>query len=887
MQKGAAPMFGKGGGAGPGFGKGNGFKGGGESTDSWSDTWDEPMDSNEDSWEQEDPSQGKGGPAVVKPPTWKGKGKEEPQENAAKGNQPCFGKGSQPCFGKGTQPCFGKGKKDQSTAEEPADKGGKGGPMTVSPPAFGKGNKNAKEAEQSPATVKPPASVVKPPGSAPTTVSPPGPKGNAKKGGGKQSNQDESWENAEEDNAEQEEESWNKDSWKDDSWEDGEDWQDEDGGEEWGEEDEDEEWGDEDGGEEGGWVWQADEEAEEDWGEGAEEEEGYEDDMQAEEEEGSAVLHFAPECFTKIIGRAGGAINKVRQESGAGVTIKKTARSVEVSIDGTPECVKIAKESVIGLAGMDPDPSLGEEEEEEDAIEECKMLIDISCLGALLGKGGENIKNVRSETGADVSVKQVQDQGKGKSKGKIDVFISGTHDQVELAKSMLAETIGPSFVDRTPGAEKKQQVIPAPPKAPPAQNQQNQQMALPTDGFGALTMHFDVQATGRIIGSGGENIRGLREKTGADIRVKKIWNDTKCECVITGKVPQVKAAMQGVIEATTRWDFAPEFRGFVTSDESGGGDKGKGKRRGGGGGDFVPMEKGLTGHIIGVAGKKLQEVKKQSGAEILISKFGLTLEFNISGNPQAVEKAKTLLEKNATDGEKRGWGNKNWTNERDPEEDEDEYKSFLPRQEAMKIIGRGGRTSKRIRYESGAHVVCDIDNEEDQGVPLRIAGTLKAVDAARSMVLDVLKSEGGGDEVDWEEESYIKVSQQEARRLIGKGGENVKRIKDQTKSRVTIDLGDKNEEVPVLVRIAGPMENVKSAQKIIVELLDGRRLDDILEEEQQNSWNNRRDDRRRSYGYDRNDRGKGKKGYSKGGKDRDRKGGKGKKGKGKKRRRDD
>merc|ERR1712232_1339019 len=116
-----------------------------------------------------------------------------------------------------------------------------------------------------------------------------------------------------------------------------------------------------------------------------------------------------------------------------------------------------------------------------------------------------------------------------------------------------------------------------------------------------------------------------------------------------------------------------------------------------------------------------------------------------------------------------------------------------------------------------------------------------------------------------EEESYIKVSQQEARRLIGKGGDCVKRIKQHTGSKITMDQGDKSEESVVLVRIAGPMDNVKSAQRIIVELLDGKRLDDILEEEGDNNsgWNDRGYDRRGygdRYGKDRH---KGRKGSGK------------------------
>merc|ERR1712066_420948 len=222
------------------------------------------------------------------------------------------------------------------------------------------------------------------------------------------------------------------------------------------------------------------------------------------------------------------------------------------------------------------------------------------------------------------------------------------------------------------------------------------------------------------------------------------------------------------------------------------------------------------------------------------------------------QKAKELIQEAEKEGKERTWGYKEWTNKLEEGEDEDEYIQYIPRTEAMKIIGKSGNTAKRIRRESRAHVSAELDDEKEEGCKVRIAGAYDAVDKARSMVFDILRSDGKGRDIEWEDEDYVKVSLQESRRLIGRQGSTVKTIRDKTWAKVHVD---QQQEGLTLVRMTGTIEAVEKARNMVNELLDGKRIDDVVADMEEGQWEWRPqrssrydDDRRGSWGGGRRDR---------------------------------
>jgi len=205
-----------------------------------------------------------------------------------------------------------------------------------------------------------------------------------------------------------------------------------------------------------------------------------------------------------------------------------------------------------------------------------------------------------------------------------------------------------------------------------------------------------------------------------------------------------------------------------------------------------------------------------------------TLAFAQNGNTHAVQKAQDMLNSQAAASKERGWGTPGWSKDGDSWGDEDCHVIKVSRADGMKVIGKAGMVSKRIRQESGAHVNLDVDAEDEDGCPVRISGSFEAVDKARSMIIDVLRSEEPKS-AEWQDESYIKISHNESKRLIGKGGAHIKEIRETTRAKIDVDKegGD-----VVIVRLTGTLDAVTNTRMMIIELLKGKRIEDVVKMEQ-------------------------------------------------------
>lgn len=129
----------------------------------------------------------------------------------------------------------------------------------------------------------------------------------------------------------------------------------------------------------------------------------------------------------------------------------------------------------------------------EDKLE---MIIPHAAIGLVIGKGGENIKRIQNETGANVRV----DPNTIDEKGNKMCTITGSKKAVEEAHVQINQVI------ETAGTNKRPRM----------------QM----DGADEYKMKIPAQKTGAIIGRGGETIKSIKQQSGCDIELDK--NSKEC-----------------------------------------------------------------------------------------------------------------------------------------------------------------------------------------------------------------------------------------------------------------------------------------------------------------------------------------------------------------------
>merc|ERR1719235_1591467 len=169
--------------------------------------------------------------------------------------------------------------------------------------------------------------------------------------------------------------------------------------------------------------------------------------------------------------------------------------------------------------------------------------------------------------------------------------------------------------------------------------------------------------------------------------------------------------------------------------------------------------------------------------------------------------------------------------------DEDCEVMKVSRADGMKIIGKLGVISKRIRTESGAHVNLELDQEDENGeVPLKVSGTFEAVDKARGMILDCMRCDEPKLIEEWSDEVYLKISQKEKSRLMQLAGVSKNKIQMKTKAIIGVEPMDNTKEGDlVIVRVVGSIDGVANSTMMIKEFLKGKPIDKVLELPLQNS----------------------------------------------------
>lgn len=229
------------------------------------------------------------------------------------------------------------------------------------------------------------------------------------------------------------------------------------------------------------------------------------------------LMEFPVAVMGGIIGSKGAKIMDVRQRSGARVQVEKLDDRCRVQISGTAEQIERARVLVQKLADEDqnahPPSSTDSGEVMSDSME-----FPVSATGRIIGSRGASIAEVRSQSGARVSVEKGDDNCK--------VQISGTPSQIRRARHMI-QSLAEDGGSGGPGGGGRR-------------------------GDSEDQMDVPQSLVGRVIGKGGETIQRLQKESGARIDVNTSTGDP-CLVRLTGSRDAVSRARFLISEVLDRW----------------------------------------------------------------------------------------------------------------------------------------------------------------------------------------------------------------------------------------------------------------------------------------------------------------------------------------------
>jgi len=331
-------------------------------------------------------------------------------------------------------------------------------------------------------------------------------------------------------------------------------------------------------------------------------------------------------AFGIIVGKAGEKIKWLRAESGADVKAEKdeTKTKTEVSIKGTPEQVEIAGEMIRGL--LKSAERLDEPQSGQSVLE---VRYDKSLSGALYGKGGENIKRVHQESGAEVNIIKEKDQ--------TIVKFTGTTEQIEKARKMYQEiTANP----KQAGAKSEALVaVPPPPVMSRASGSAASAAARACSGLtrsaaGAAapgppseTLEYPPEMAGRIIGKMGQKLEEIQRLSQAKIQVTS--GEDVCTVLIqaNANAPDRDRAYLSILKAVDKINEVAKNQGFFSEQE-----------------EVLTFPVSSKARMIGKGGAKLSEFRRRTGAHVTVDKEAKdSCRVVVTGPPMCIQKAVELI----------------------------------------------------------------------------------------------------------------------------------------------------------------------------------------------------------------------------------------------------
>jgi len=278
----------------------------------------------------------------------------------------------------------------------------------------------------------------------------------------------------------------------------------------------------------------------------------------------------------------------------------------------------------------------------------------------------------------------------------------------------------------------------------------------------------------------------------------------------------------------------------------------------GGGGqqtEEIKVPDQMVGLIIGKGGEQITRILRESGAKVQIEQDSGGLPertCTISGARDAINRAKDMIFEIVSQGDRPGGGRPGMGGGGGGGGGGNQVVIGIPGDKVGLIIGKGGETVKQLQEQSGARMVIIQDsNEQADEKPLRISGTPEQVEMAKKLVFDMMAERdnqgspfgnrgrgrgrggfgrgrggrddfgspggpggrgGGGPMV------FFNVPANKVGLVIGKGGETIKDINQQTGAHCELDRNPPNNPNEKVFVIRGEPEQIENAKKAIAEM---------------------------------------------------------------------
>ncbi|KAF7465047.1 far upstream element-binding protein 3 [Marmota monax] len=275
----------------------------------------------------------------------------------------------------------------------------------------------------------------------------------------------------------------------------------------------------------------------------------------------------------------------------------------------------------------------------------------------------------------------------------------------------------------------------------------------------------------------------------------------------------------------------------------------------------------MVGFIIGRGGEQISRIQAESGCKIQIASESSGIPERpcvLTGTPESIEQAKRLLGQ-IVDRCRNGPGFHN-----DIDGNSTIQEILIPASKVGLVIGKGGETIKQLQERTGVKMVMIQDGPLPTGAdkPLRITGDPFKVQQAREMVLEIIREKdqadfrgvrgdfgarvGGGSleerdgfgglavargrgrgRGDWSmgtpggiQEITYTVPADKCGLVIGKGGENIKSINQQSGAHVELQRNPPPNTDPSLriFTIRGVPQQIEVARHLIDEKVGGTSL---------------------------------------------------------------
>ncbi|XP_068606721.1 far upstream element-binding protein 2 [Brachionichthys hirsutus] len=338
---------------------------------------------------------------------------------------------------------------------------------------------------------------------------------------------------------------------------------------------------------------------------------------------------------------------------------------------------------------------------------------------------------------------------------------------------------------------------------------------------------------GLIIGRGGEQINKIQQDSGCKVQIAHDSTGLSERNVsLTGPPDAIQRAKAFIDDIVSR--------GHETTNEQTGSMQEM----------IIPA--GKAGLIIGKGGETIKQLQERAGVKMILIQDGsqppnIDKPLRIIGDPYKVQQAKDMVNEILREREHAGFGDRN--DYGGPRMGGGGVQIAVPRQSVGVVIGRNGEMIKKIQSDAGVKIQFKPDDGTGPDKMAHIMGPPDQCQHAASIITDLLQNirvreevgqggppgHGGGmppggrgrgrAQGSWGPpggEMTFSIPAHKCGLVIGRGGENVKSINQQTGAFVEISRqpppnGDPNFK---LFTIRGSPEQIDHAKQLIEEKIE-------------------------------------------------------------------